>query len=381
MNKFAFLIIGSLFLLSNYYIGRKFLSILAQFSFFKYPLILWLIIGVLALTSMLTLLLFDANVGGLIGKIGSYWLSFWFLTFVIFGLSDLVLTIAKKIITVQAKSELIVWLVSTVLIVVLFCYGSWQAQQIKTISYQVTIDKSASNRPKTVKAVLISDLHLGYVNDAKKLEKIVTKINQLHPDIVFISGDLFDGNYKALQDTQQMEKQFKRLSSTYGTYLCWGNHDAGETFEKMKALVKASNITLLEDEMTVVGEELLVVGRKDSSPIGSQDGSRKSIQEQFNKVGNKLPKIILDHQPSNIDEYKHANELILSGHTHQGQIFPFNLVTKAYFTVDYGYYRKNENSPQVIVSSGVGTWGPPMRIGTQSEIVQIDITVNGDHAK
>ncbi|WP_239644661.1 hypothetical protein [Enterococcus crotali] len=67
--------------------------------------------------------------------------------------------------------------------------------------------------------------------------------------------------------------------------------------------------------------------------------------------------------------------MILSGHTHQGQIFPFSLVTKAYFTVDYGYYRKNETSPQVIVSSGVGTWGPPMRIGTQSEIVQIEITI------
>lgn len=375
MNKLAFLMIGLLFLLGNFYIGRKLLSVLEQFSFFKHPLILWVVIGLLALASMLTLLLFDANVGGLIGKIGSYWLSCWFLSLVIFGLTDLILTISKKITTVQTKTELIIWLASTLLIVALFCYGSWQAQQIKTANYQVSIDTSASNQSKKIEAVLISDLHLGYVNDVKKLEKIVTKINQMQPDVVFISGDLFDGNYKALQDPQGMEKQFKRLSSTYGTYMCWGNHDAGETFEKMRALVKASDITLLEDEMTVVGEELLVVGRKDSRPIGSQDGDRKSIQEQFKKVGNKLPKIILDHQPSNIDEYKNENELILSGHTHQGQIFPFSLVTKAYFTVDYGYYRKNENSPQVIVSSGVGTWGPPMRIGTQSEIVRIDITL------
>ncbi|MBO0474518.1 hypothetical protein IGL98_003163 [Enterococcus sp. DIV0840] len=374
MNKVAFLIVGLLFLLSNFYIGRKFLSILEQFSFFKHPLILWGIIGLFAITSMLTMLMFDANVGGFVGKIGSYWLSFWFLSLVIFGSTDLILKITGKITILQSKTELFVWLGSTILIVVLFCYGSWQAQQIRTVNYQVTIDKSADNKQKKLKAVLISDLHLGYVNDVKKLEKIVTKINQMHPDIVFISGDLFDGNYKALQDTLGMEKQFKRLSSTYGTYMSWGNHDAGETFEKMKALVEASNITLLEDQMTVIGEEILVVGRKDSRPIGSQDGSRKSMKEQFKKVGNKLPKIILDHQPSNIDEYEQANELILSGHTHQGQIFPFNLVTKAYFTVDYGYYRKNENSPQVIVSSGVGTWGPPMRIGTQSEIVQIEIS-------
>lgn len=375
MNKLVFLIIGLLYLLGNFYIGRKFLSVLEQFSFFKQPMILWIMVSLLALASMLTLLLADANVGGLIGKIGSYWLSCWFLSLVIFGLTDLILMITKKITTIQTKTELLFWLASTLLIVVLFCYGSWQAQQIKTVNYQVTIDTSISNQSKKINAVLISDLHLGYVNDVKKLEKIVTKINQMQPDVIFISGDLFDGNYKALQDPQGMEKQFKRLSSTYGTYMCWGNHDAGETFEKMKDLVAASNITLLEDEITVVGEELLVVGRKDSRPIGAQDGDRKDIQEQFKKVGNKLPKIILDHQPSNIDEYKNENELILSGHTHQGQIFPFSLVTKAYFTVDYGYYRQDENSPQVIVSSGVGTWGPPMRIGTQSEIVQIEITI------
>lgn len=375
MNKLVFLMIGVLFLLSNFYIGRKLLSLLEQFSFFKYSLILWGLIGIFSVASMLTMLLFNANVGGLIGKMGSYWLSFWFVSLVIFALTDLILKITGKITSVPAKTELMVWMGASCLIAVLFCYGSWQAQQIKTVNYHVAIDKSANNKQKKIRAVLISDLHLGYVNDAKKLKKIVTKINQINPDIIFISGDLFDGNYKALQDVDGIKKQFNRLSSTYGTYMCWGNHDAGESFEKMKDLVEASNITLLEDEMTVIGEEILVVGRKDSRPIGSQDGQRKSMKEQFEKVGNQLPKIILDHQPSTIDEYDNPNELILSGHTHQGQIFPFSLVTKAYFTVDYGYYRKNENSPQVIVSSGVGTWGPPMRIGTQSEIVQIEITI------
>ncbi|WP_430597711.1 metallophosphoesterase [Enterococcus sp. AZ177] len=376
MNKLVFLLIGGLFLLSNFYIGKLFLSILEQFSFFKYSFIVWGIISVFSIASLLTMFLFDADVGGIVGKMGSYWLSFWFLSLVIFGLTDLILKITRKITLLHSKTELMVWVGAALLVFVLFCYGSWQAQQIKTVSYQVVINEPTNQQQKKINAVLISDLHLGYVNDVKKLGKIVNKINQLHPDIVFISGDLFDGNYNALQDPQGMEKEFKRLSSTYGTYLCWGNHDAGETFEKMRALVEASNITLLEDEMTVVGEEILVVGRKDSRPIGSQDGGRKNMQEQFKKVGNKLPKIILDHQPSTIEEYEQANELILSGHTHQGQIFPFNLVTKAYFTVDYGYYRKNKNSPQVIVSSGVGTWGPPMRIGTQSEIVQIEILTN-----
>lgn len=376
MNKLAFLVVALLFILGNFYIGRKFLYVLNQFAMFKQTFVLWGIIGFLTLASLLTMLLFDDNVGRFIGKIGSYWLGVWFLALVIFGCTELMLKITNRINQMNAKTIDLVWLSATIVVFILFFYGSWHAQQIQTKRYNVTIDSSAISQSKKMNVVMISDVHLGYVNDEKKLTKIVDRINQLKPDVIFISGDLFDGNYQALQNATGIKRQFERLTSTYGTYMCWGNHDAGETFEQMKTLVEESGIILLEDEMTVVGEELLVVGRKDSQPIGSQDGARKNVQKQFEKVGNQLPKIILDHQPSNIEEYQQANELILSGHTHQGQIFPFSLVTKAYFVVDYGYYRKNKNSPQVIVSSGVGTWGPPLRIGTQSEIVQIDLTIN-----
>ena len=375
MNKLAFLIIALLFFLGNFYIGRKFLMVLEQWTSFRHPLVVWGVIGLFAVASMLTLLLSETNVGGVIGKIGSYWLSVWFISIVVFGLTDLVLVIVSRITSISQKANMSVWLGSLVLVLVLFCYGSWQAQQLKTVGYQVTIDHSGNSEKQHLKVILISDVHLGYINDANKLKKIITKINQMKPDIVLISGDLFDGNFKALQEPEQIKEQFTRLSSTYGTYMCWGNHDAGATFEQMKELVESSNITLLEDELTVVGESIIIAGRKDSRPIGSQDGQRKTIQAQLKRLDSHLPKIILDHQPSNIDEYDAANELILSGHTHKGQIFPFSLVTKAYFTVDYGYYRKDRSSPQVIVSSGVGTWGPPMRIGTQSEIVQIDITI------
>ncbi|MEI5993713.1 metallophosphoesterase [Candidatus Enterococcus mansonii] len=375
MNKFAFLVIVLLFFLGNVYIGRKVLFVLESFRFFKQPIILWLVIGLLTVASMVTLLLSKTNVGGLVGKIGSYWLSIWFLSLVIFGLTDLVLMIIRKSATISAKGSLLIWVGAVMVVFGLFCYGSWQAQQLNTVKYQVTIDGAGKSDKKKLKAVLISDVHLGYINDAKKLEKIVTKINQIQPDFVLISGDLFDGNFKALQEPEQIKKQFNRLSSTYGTYMCWGNHDAGATFDQMKDLVEASNITLLEDEVTVVDESIIIAGRKDSRPIGSQDGKRKNINEQLKKSDKHLPRIILDHQPSTIKEYRESNELILSGHTHKGQIFPFSLVTKAYFTVDYGYYRKDKKQPQVIVSSGVGTWGPPMRIGTQSEIVQIDLTI------
>jgi predicted MPP superfamily phosphohydrolase len=291
-----------------------------------------------------------------------------------FWFNGAIFKIAGKLTLLCAQFTLGSWLMAIAVVLILFGYGSWQAQQLRVKKYQVTL-ASDSNATQKLKAVLISDVHLGYVNDAKKLTKIVTKINALKPDVVFISGDLFDGNFQALQQPEQIKKQFNRLSSTYGTYMCWGNHDAGSTFQKMKELVESSDIMLLEDELTVVGQSLIVAGRKDTQPIGAQGGRRKELKKKLQHLDTRLPKIVLDHQPSTIDEYDDPAMLILAGHTHKGQIFPFSLVTRAYFTVDYGYYRKDSASPQVIVSSGVGTWGPPLRIGTQSEIVQIDLTI------
>ncbi|MTD41947.1 metallophosphoesterase [Erwinia sp. CPCC 100877] len=374
MNKFVLLLIAGLFGLGNFYIGKKFIVILSQLTAFKFGSVVWMIISLLTLASMATLLLSEVNVSGLVGKIGSYWLSIWLLALVIFGLTELILNVAGKLAVLSSQTIAGSWLAAVIVVGLLFSYGSWQAQQLRIKKYQVTINSGRDTKQK-LKAVLISDVHLGYVNDVQKLTKIVTKINELKPDVVLIAGDLFDGNFQALQRPEQIKTQFNRLSAKYGTYLCWGNHDAGSTFQKMKELVDGSAITLLEDELTVVGESLIIAGRKDMHPIGSQGGRRKELTDKLQRLDKQLPKIVLDHQPSTIAEYHDSNMLILAGHTHKGQIFPFSLVTNAYFTVDYGYYRENSTSPQVIVSSGVGTWGPPLRIGTQSEIVQIDLTI------
>lgn len=87
-----------------------------------------------------------------------------------------------------------------------------------------------------------------------------------------------------------------------------------------------------------------------------------------------LPVVVIDHNPANIDEYGSETDIILCGHTHQGQLFPANIITNLIYTVDYGYYQKDSNSPHVIVSSGIGYWGVPMRVGTDCEIVSLTVT-------
>ncbi|MFD1900818.1 hypothetical protein GQR36_13955 [Enterococcus termitis] len=120
MNKLAFLVIALLFILGNFYIGRKVLLVLTHFSSFKHTFVLWGLIVFFTLASLLTMLLFDNNVGRYVGKIGSYWLGVWFLAVVIFGCMDLLLKVVGKITQLQPKTIDLAWLSAVVVVAVLF---------------------------------------------------------------------------------------------------------------------------------------------------------------------------------------------------------------------------------------------------------------------
>jgi len=142
----------------------------------------------------------------------------------------------------------------------------------------------------------------------------------------------------------------------------------------MLDFLERSNIKVLIDEYVAIDERFILAGRLDPSPIGRfGDMRRKKPAEVLSGIDVKLPVIVIDHNPANIDEYGSEVDLVLCGHTHRGQIFPGNLFTRAMYVVDYGYYRKDESSPHVVVTSGAGTWGMPMRVGTNCEVVSIKL--------
>lgn len=251
-------------------------------------------------------------------------------------------------------------------------YGLYNATVIKEVSYEVQIEKEKLQEDMNI--VLISDIHLGAVGSEQRLEKIVKKINSLTPDIVCIAGDIFDNDYNAIEDKEKSIQILKGIQSKYGVYASLGNHDAGETIDSMNEFLRKSNITTLEEEFKIINNQMVLVGRLDSSPIGKQsDETRKEMSKILENVDSNFPIIVMNHNPINISEYKKNVDLILSGHTHKGQMFPANIVTNLMYEVDYGYYQKEKNTPQVIVTSGVGTWGMPMRVGTNCEIVNIKI--------
>jgi predicted MPP superfamily phosphohydrolase len=134
-------------------------------------------------------------------------------------------------------------------------------------------------------------------------------------------------------------------------------------------------ITLLRDKAVKIEDSFYVIGRDDTSVKRYSDSERKAIASIDKSIDKSLPIIVLDHQPSNLGEPSNFGaDLQFSGHTHKGQFFPNNLITKRIFESDYGYYKKD--NMQLIVSSGFGTWGSPIRIGTKSEIVHVNLIFN-----
>jgi predicted MPP superfamily phosphohydrolase len=242
----------------------------------------------------------------------------------------------------------------------------FHASDLKQKDYDITIPGA-----EEMTVVLISDVHLGAVGSEKRLPEIVEKINALEPDLVCIAGDFFDSDFSAIRNPDAAAATLKTLSAPYGVWAVLGNHDAGSTAAQMQEYLTRCGIHLLNDEYAVVGEKLVLGGKMDRSPIGGF-GNLTGSDLILTDISD-LPVIVMDHNPAHIHQYGAEVDLILSGHTHKGQIFPGSLITNGMYTVDYGYYRADEASPQVIVSSGVGTWGMPMRVGSDCEIVMIKI--------
>ena len=307
-------------------------------------------------------------------KIASSYLMGIFLYLLFFTLlCDGVLLLLKltKLVSVTAKLRFFASLLSIVLTATVSLYGFLNVGTPKNTYYKITLSDTET---KDLKIIMLSDLHLGSVKSESRLPEIVAAINAQRPDIICIAGDFFDSDFTAIKNPLAAQKTLKKLSATYGVFACLGNHDAGATFDDMLDFLNECNITALNDAYTIIDDHLILVGRLDSSPIGStNEFKRKELKEILgNLTDSPEPIVVMDHNPQNYDSYNNKTDLVLSGHTHKGQLFPGNLLTGLMYTVDYGYY-KAENSPHIVVSSGVGTWGPPMRVGTSCEIVTIDL--------
>lgn len=333
-----------------------------------------LLLMIMAAGFMRSRLPVGAEIRHALGMISTWWMGVMAYGLLYCLLADLIIVPARVLHLIPAQSRKLVRFVSGMLIVGLTAgtvlYGVVHADHPKHVTYDVQLTGYEASSEMNI--VMISDLHLGAERSERRLQKIVEEINAVSPDLVLIAGDFFDSDYGAIRDPEKAAALLRTLQAPYGVYACLGNHDAGATYPQMKRFLEDSQIRLLADEAVVIDGRIQLVGRLDGSPIGGYGGQRrKAIGEILLPEAASLPVVVLEHNPAQADGYRQGADLLLCGHTHKGQLFPGSLVTRKMYTVDHGYYRRDENSPHVIVTSGVGTWGPPMRVGTDSEINQI----------
>lgn len=267
---------------------------------------------------------------------------------------------------VHADNPLVTW----------YSYDVQQNQAKALASDAEQAAKIAFRQQGAVRIVLVSDTHLGAAGTEARFPRIVDMINAQKPDVVLIAGDIFNNDFKTIESPEAIVAQFRRIEAPLGVYACLGNHDCGYGFDAMLEQLEQGNVTLLREDFATIDGRFIVVGRQDGTPISSTDGFRRGSYESIAaRIGNSdLPIVVLDHNPAHIGEYGSDVSMVLSGHTHGGQIFPLTLVTAAMYVTDHGLWQQDAESPVLLVTSGVDYWGPPMRVGSDAEIAVIDMT-------
>lgn len=361
-----------LFSATSYYIGIRLDQIARAYlpnpvcRFFS--VVIFIVSVILALRFILLFGSGRTALKQLVNGISSYYMGIYFYLLLFFGMADLLLWLGRLTghITSPIPAAVRVYanLAALCISVGMAGYGIWHAEQIGHSSYKVRISEQGDM--EELQIALISDLHLGAVTSERKLGNIVDEIRKLDPDIVCIAGDLFDSDFETIKNPEKAAAELRRLTAEYDVYCCLGNHDAGVTFPQMEAFLKKCNIRCLNEEYVTIGNRIRLLGRADSAPMGDHgDYIRTDTGELLASGNSALPVVVLDHNPGNRPDYTAKAELLLCGHTHHGQIWPVNLVTA------YGYYPMKKGMPQMIVTSGVGVWGMPMRIASGCEIVSI----------
>lgn len=248
-------------------------------------------------------------------------------------------------------------------------YGYFEALHIRTEHVTVKTSK-LPERIGRFRVVQISDVHLGLIVGKSRLKRILRKVKDARPDILVSTGDLVDGQ---MDDLEMLTDMFQNIPTQYGKFAITGNHEFYAGLNRALAFTEKAGFTILRGEGLTVSNLLNVAGVDDPARkhyVPDRAASEKALLE---KMPREKFTLFLKHQPVISSESLGRFDLQLSGHTHKGQIFPFNLVTKFYYRMHTGLSKVNGNA-LLYVSRGSGTWGPPVRFLSPPEVTVIDIT-------
>ena len=297
-----------------------------------------------------------------------YFAGIWFLC-------DLLFYIITKI---RRKSFAKYWagILAVIINIMFFGYGWYAAHNVWRTEYNLATLKNIAS----IKIVMFADSHIGTTFDAQGFAKHTAKMQAENPDLLVVVGDFVDDDTNR-ENMIKASENLGKIKTKYGIYFVFGNHDKGYytserrgyTAQELVAELEKNNINVLFDETIKINDNFYLIGRQDAS-LEKIGGKRKSMADLMKNTEDEAYTLVLDHQPTDFKNQAAAGvDLVLSGHTHGGQLFPFNKVGEWIGANDLVYGYEKRKSTDFIVTSGISDWAIKFKTGTKSEYVIINI--------
>ena len=306
--------------------------------------------------------------------IGGFWMAFMLYSILFLLLSDLI-ALSLKIPGILNSNNIMVYrkwafLSAAGISVILITAGFIKALHPVVTKYDLTINKETDGI-KTLRIAAVSDIHLGSIIRKRSIKILSEILEDMHPDVVFLLGDIVDGELGPVLRGDLLQ-YFTGPHTKDGLYAITGNHEFIGGGDRTIPYIESKGIRVLKDETVILPGGIQLIGRLDRDARRFYGQERMPLEELMKDIDHSKPIIVLDHQPFNLEESEEQGvDLQLSGHTHNGQMWPLTYITNKIYEVSYGYLKKGNT--HYIVSSGFGLWGPRVRLGSKSEVLLIDI--------
>lgn len=385
MKYVTFLIFFTVFIgiytLGNWYIYNRGMQALPTGTFRSlFPWIFWIIAFTFIAGQFLERGPFT-YFSQIVTYIGSYWLVFaWYALLMVIAI-DLIrvanhyLSFIPTGLSTSIFSGKVLFSIVSGIALSLVVAGAINAYIPKIRNVNITIDKPLETE-KELKVALVSDIHMGFIIGNNRTNRLVNRLNKENPDLILLAGDIVDHNPNPVI-RKDLGRHYTRLNPKYGIYAVTGNHEYIGTPDLSINYLSQFGINYVRDTTVVLKNGITIIGREDREKPRFSGSRRKTVPELMGGVDNSNPIILMDHQPVEYDRVEAEGiDLMVSGHTHKGQFWPFGYITRKVYELDWGF--KKKGSTNFYVSSGYGTWGPPVRIASRSEIVIFNISFKNE---
>jgi predicted MPP superfamily phosphohydrolase len=379
-NMVIFLaIVLTIYGLLNYYIFIRGWQAIPRDSVLRtYYLILFIFIALTFFTGRLLENRVPVFVSDILIWIGSFWWGAILYFLLIIVMLDIIRLINRLlpfypsiIADNYASAKQVIAAIAIVVVIITVVAGYFNARNVRIKTLTISVPKDAGAW-RSLNIVAASDIHLGTIIGRGMLDQIVAKINALNPDIVLLPGDIIDEDPIPVM-RQNLGESLKQIKAPLGVYAVTGNHEYYGGVQAACEYLEAHGIKMLRDTTIKIADSFYLVGRDDREKARITGQRRKSLEELLSDVDKSYPIIVLDHQPYALQKVAESGiDLQISGHTHYGQLWPLGYITNLIYELSWGY--KLIGSTHFYVSSGAGTWGPPMRLGNVPEIVNYRIS-------